>query len=172
MNPADGIVPIADVPASVTTIRLASMIRDDSARILANWSMRIATLPVFRALPELALGELQQDMPDLLDAILEAVSVSPYELDPTPMEEAGAKADAHGLKRAASFPIDVVLIEIQALQREVRNAIWRNAQEAPTTIVHELDERLNEVFELAERSVAGAWVRYHLAEPIARGDAA
>jgi hypothetical protein len=172
MNPADGIVPIADVPATLTTIRLAGMIRDDSARILANWSMRIATLPVFRALPELALDELQQDMPDLLDAILEAVSVSPYELDPTPMEEAGAKADAHGLKRAASFPIDVVLTEIQALQREVRNAIWRNAQEASVSIVHELDERLNEVFELAERSAASAWVRYHQAERIATGDAA
>jgi hypothetical protein len=138
---------------------LAGLVRDDSARILANWSMRIATLPVFRALPELALDELQEDMPALLDAVLEAVSVSPYELDPMPMEEAEAKADAHGAKRATSVPVDVLLSEIQTLQREVRNAIWRNADEAPVAIVHELDERLNEVFELAERSAVSAWVR-------------
>jgi hypothetical protein len=159
MSPYEGIVPAADIPATVTTIRLAGLVRDDSARILANWSMRIATLPVFRALPELALDELQEDMPALLDAVLEAVSFSPYELDPTPMEEAEAKADAHGAKRAANVPVDVLLIEIQALQREVRNAIWRNAEEAPVASVHELDERLNEVFELAERSAVSAWVR-------------
>jgi hypothetical protein len=129
--------------------------------------MRIATLPVFRALPELALDELQEDMPALLDAVLEAVSFSPYELDPAPMEEAEAKADAHGAKRAASVPVDVLLIEIQTLQREVRNAIWRNADEAPVAIVHELDERLNEVFELAERSAVSAWVRQRAQKGIA-----
>jgi hypothetical protein len=158
MGPADGIVPVADVPGAVTTIRLAGRIRGDSARILANWSMRVAVLPVFRALPELALGDLQEDMPELLDAILQAVSVSPYELDPTPIDDATQKASAHGAKRAAQFPIDVVLWEIQALQREVRNAIWRNSTDLPTAVVHELDERLNEVFEVAERSVAAAWV--------------
>ena len=93
MSPYEGIVPAADIPATVTTIRLAGLVRDDSARILANWSMRIATLPVFRALPELALDELQEDMPALLDAVLEAVSISPYELDLAPMEEAEAKAE-------------------------------------------------------------------------------
>lgn len=157
MSPADGIVPVADIPGTQTTIRLAGMIRDDSARILANWSMRIATLPIFRALPELALDDLQQDMPELLEAILKAVSVSPYELDPAPIEDAAQKAAAHGTRRGGSFPIDVVLSEIQALQREVRNALWRNAAEIPVTVVHELDERLNEVFEVAERSVASAW---------------
>jgi hypothetical protein len=167
MSPSEGIVPAPDIPATVTTIRLASLVRDDSTRILANWSMRIATLPVFRALPELALDELQEDMPALLAAVLEAVSVSPYELDPAPMEEAEAKADAHGAKRAASVPVDVLLIEIQALQREVRNAIWRNAEEAPVAIVHELDERLNEVFELAERSAVSAWVRQRAQEGVA-----
>jgi hypothetical protein len=159
MGPADGIIPIADIPGAVTTIRLAGMIRDDSARILANWSMRIATLPIFRALPELALDDLQQDMPELLEAILQAVSVSPYELDPTPIDDASRKAEAHGTKRAGTFPIDVVLSEIQALQREVRNAIWRNSTDIPVAVVHELDERLNEVFEVAERSVASAWVK-------------
>ena len=174
MSPADGIVPIGDIPATVTTIRLAGLIREDSGRILANWSMRVGTLPVFRALPELALGELQQDMPQLLDAILKAVSVSPYELDPAPMEDAAQKADAHGVKRALGFPVDVVLCEIQALQREVRNAIWRNAQEAPGAVVHELDERLNEVFEVAERSAVSAWVRQRSIVPhtVQTGDAA
>ena len=174
MSPAEGIVPIGDIPATVTAIRLAGLIREDSVRILANWSMRIATLPVFRALPELALGELQEDMPELLDALLQAVSVSPYELDPAPMERVAQEADAHGVKRASSFPIDVVLSEIQSLQREVRNAIWRNAQEVPVQVVHEFDERLNEVFEIAERSVVAAWVRQYLAVPtqFQTGDAA
>jgi hypothetical protein len=174
MSPADGIIPMGDIPATVTAIRLAGLIRDDSVRILANWSMRIATLPVFRALPELALGELQEDMPDLLDALLKAVSVSPYELDPAPMEHVAQRADAHGVKRASTFPIDVVLSEIQALQREVRNAIWRNAQEVTVQVVHEFDERLNEVFEIAERSVVAAWVRQYSALPteFETGDAA
>jgi hypothetical protein len=143
----------------MSTIRLAGLIRDDSARILANWAMRVSTLPTFRAIPELALDDLQQDMPDLLNAILAAVNVSPYELDQAPIEAAAIKADAHGSKRANTFPIDVVLSEIQALQREVRNAIWRNAAEIPVAAVHELDERLNEVFEVAERSIAAAWVK-------------
>lgn len=158
MGPADGIVPAADISGTVSTIRLAGLIRDDSARILANWSMRIATLPVFRALPDLALDELQQDMPELLDAILMAVSVSPYELDEAPIEDAARKAAAHGAKRAGSFPIDVVLSEIQMLQREVRNALWRFSNGTAVANVHELDERLNEVFDVAARSGAAAWV--------------
>ena len=162
MSPADGIVPTGDMPATVHAIRLAGLIREDSVRILANWSMRIANLPVFRALPELALDELQEDMPDLLDAIMRAVSVSPYELDPAPIEDAVRQAGTHGAKRAGSVPIDVVLCEIQALQREVRNAIWRNSQDVPHGVVHELDERLNDVFEAAERSVASTWVHQNL----------
>jgi hypothetical protein len=159
MSPADEIVPIGDISETVTAIRLAGLIREDSVRILANWSLKIATLPIFRALPELALGELQEDMPDLLDALLKAVSISPHELDPAPMEEVGSRADAHGAKRAGAFPIDVVLSEIQVLQREVRNAIWRNAQEVPVQVAHDFDERLNDAFEIAERSVVAAWVR-------------
>jgi hypothetical protein len=174
VNPADGIVPTGDIPANVSAIRLAGLIRDEAPRILANWSMRITTLPAFRAVPELALDELQEDMPDLLESIVEAVSLSPYEFDPMPMESVARKAATHGVARANSFPIDVVLSEIQILQREVRNAIWRNAQEMPVAVIHEFDERLNEVFELAERSVVASWVRRYeeMPTPLRRGDAA
>ena len=174
MSPAEGIVPAGDVPASMSAIRLAGSIRDDNVRIIANWAMRVSTLPAFRALPELALDELQQDIPELLEAILNAVSLSPYELDPIPMENVVSQAEAHGAKRAATFPVDCVLSEIQVLQREVRNAIWRNAQDAAPSVLHEFDERLNDVFELAERSVVVAWVRQHDALPLRyrRGDAA
>jgi hypothetical protein len=158
MNPADGIVPVADISSAVTTIKLAGLIREDSARILANWSMRVATLPVVRALPELGLDQLQEDIPELLDAILLAVSVSPYELDQAPIDDAAQKAAGHGAKRAGVFSIDTALGEIQALQREVRNSVWRNAGEYPAAAVHELDERLNEMFELAERTIAAAYV--------------
>lgn len=174
MNPADGIVPTGDVPANVSAIRLVGLIRDDASRILANWSMRITTLPAFRAVPDLALDELQEDMPDLLESILEAVSLSPYEFDPLPMEAVARKAATHGVARAKSFPVDVVLSEIQVLQREVRTAIWRNASDVPVPVIHEFDERLNDVFELAERSVVASWVSRceELPTPLRRGDAA
>lgn len=157
-SPADGIVPMANLAESATAIRLAHALRDESVRILANWSMRVATLPVFRALPDLALDELQEDMPKLFDAILRAVSVSQYELDPTPLDEASVAAGAHGRKRAGSIPVEALMTEFQALQREVRNALWRLSPEVTVTLIHELDDRLNDVFEAAERSAVVAWV--------------
>jgi hypothetical protein len=174
MSPAEGILPVGDIPASASTLRLVGAIRDDTVRILANWAMRVSTLPAFRAIPELALGELQEDIPELLEAILDAVGLSPYELDPIPIEEVTHRAEAHGARRAATFSVDCVLSEIQVLQREVRSAIWRNAQDLPSATLHEFDERLNEVFESAERGVVVAWVLQHDALPvrIRRGDAA
>ena len=174
MNPADGILPVGDIPANVSAIRLAGLVRDDSSRILANWSMRVATVPSFRAIPELALTELQEDMPELLASIMIAVNRYPYEFSTEPMEDVAQKAAAHGEIRAENFPVDVVLSEIQVLQREVRNAVWRNASDFPPTVLHEFDDRLNEVFELAERSIVAAWVLRHDQLPISirRGDAA
>jgi hypothetical protein len=174
MSPADGILPVGDIPASASALRLVGAIRDDTVRILANWAMRVSTLPAFRAIPELALDELQQDIPELLEAILDAVGLSPYELDPIPIEEVTQRAEAHGARRAATFSVDCVLSEIQVLQREVRSSIWRNAQDVPPGALHEFDERLNEVFESAERGVVVAWVLQHDALPVSirRGDAA
>ena len=149
---------MANLAEKATAIRLAHALRDEGVRILANWSMRVATLPVFRALPELALDELQEDMPQLFDAILRAVSVSQYELDPAPLDEASLAAGAHGRKRADSIPVEALMTEFQALQREVRNALWRLSPSVDVTTIHELDERLNDVFEAAERSAVGAWV--------------
>ena len=172
MSSAEELVPIGDIPGTISTIRLAEAVQDDATRVLANWSMRIATLPVFRAVPELALDELQQDMPQLFDAILGAVRVSPYELDPAPREAAAAMAAAHGAKRSHAFAVDSVLSEIQVLQREVRNALWRHSTDVSVEVVHELDERLNEVFELAERSAVAAWVRARYGETQITGEAA
>jgi hypothetical protein len=174
MNPADGNLPVGDVPANVSAIRLAGLVRDDSARILANWSMRISMLPAFRAVPELALAELQEDMPELLDAIMVAVNRFPYEFGPEPMEAVATKAAAHGAIRAETFTVDVVLAEMHVLQREVRNSVWRNAGEFPASVLHEFDDRLNEVFEMAEQSIVAAWVERHDQLPILlrHGDAA
>lgn len=157
-SPADGIVPMASLAEGATAARLANALRDEGVRILANWSMRAATLPVFRALPEIALDELQQDVPQLLDAILRAISVAQYELDPTPLDEASVAAGAHGRKRAGAVPVDALMTEFQALQREVRNALWRLSPDVAATLIHELDDRLNDVFEAAERSAVVAWV--------------
>src|SRR4051812_2942349 len=107
MAPAEDIVPVADVPATINAIRFVGLLREESSRILTNWSMRIATLPVFRASPELALDDLQRGIPELLDATLQAVSVSPYEYDREPMEMATRVAASHGAERSLSFPIDV-----------------------------------------------------------------
>jgi hypothetical protein len=158
MAPAEGIVPVADVPAAITAIRFVGLLREESSRILTNWSMRIATLPVFRAAPELALDDLQRGIPELLDAILLAVSVSPYEYDLEPMETATRVAALHGADRSSSFPIDVTLSEIQMLQHEVRNGIWRHAEGISSSVVHELDDRLNDVFEQVERALVAGWV--------------
>lgn len=174
MNPADGILHVGDNPSNVTAVRLAALVRDDSSRILANWSMRISTLPAFRAIPELALTELQEDLPELLEAIMDVINRSAYEFGPEPMEAVVGKAAAHGAIRAETFSVDVVLSEIQMLQREVRNSVWRNAQDFPATVLHEFDERLNEVFEMAERSIVAAWVERHDEQliPLRHGDAA
>ena len=173
-DPAEGVVPAGENSETISGIQLAGLIREDSARILANWSMRVATLPVFRAVPELALDDLQEDMPELLESILNAVSVAPYELDPAPRDQAALCAESHGERRAHDFPIEAVLAEVQSLQREVRNALWRLGPEARPEVVHELDERLNEVFEIAERSIATAWVRnrYESSHPNLTGAAA
>jgi hypothetical protein len=158
MVPGESIYPVADLPATINAIRFAGLLREESNRILTNWSMRIATLPVFRALPELALDDLQRGIPELLEAILQAVSISPYEYDREPMEMASQVAAIHGADRASSFPIDVALSEVQTLQHEVRNGIWRRAEGTPDSVVQELDDRLNEVFEQVERSLVSGWV--------------
>ena len=165
-GPADGIVPMTNLAESVVTMRLAESLREESALILANWSMRVATMPSFRALPEIALDELQQDIPRLLMAIMRAVDVSPYELDSAPLDEATATAEAHGRMRAASIPVDALMAEFQALQREVRNALWRISAEVAGTVVRELDDRLNDVFESAERSAVSGWVDVRLGHRI------
>ena len=71
MNPADGIVPVGDIPATVTAIRLAGLIRDDSVAHSGQLVDAGRDVARFRAIPELALDELQEDMPELLDAILD-----------------------------------------------------------------------------------------------------
>jgi hypothetical protein len=55
-------------------------------------------------------------------------------------------------------PVDALLTEFQALQREVRNALWRISPNVAVTLIHELDDRLNDVFEAAERAAVVAWV--------------
>jgi hypothetical protein len=156
----------------MSAARLAGALRDESTRILTNWSMRIATLPFFRALPEINLEDLQRDMPQLLDAILLAVRLSPYDYDRAPLELAGHLATVHGGERAHSYPLDVVLSEIQALQREVRNALWRCAGETPAEVVSEVETHLNDIFEQVIRSSAMGWVDCRHFAPIVDGQAA
>jgi hypothetical protein len=158
MLPDNGVSPPAQDQPGTGSARLAATLIDDCSRILINWSMRLATLPVVRAQPELALDDLQQDMPELLDAILRTLTLAPFEIETAPLESAAELARTHGAGRAAIFPIDAVLAEVQMLHREVRNAIWRNVDGIPSDAIHEVAELLSDVFDRIAQEVALGWL--------------
>src|SRR4051812_29828766 len=81
--------------------RIIAGLREQQSRVIANWAVRISTLPVFRATPELALGDLQSGVPALLDAALAAIEVSNSDLDDLPLEQARTIAATHGRQRFA-----------------------------------------------------------------------
>ncbi|HQY31639.1 MAG TPA: hypothetical protein PK691_10140 [Thermomicrobiales bacterium] len=147
---------------AMTSARLAALLEEDSPRILINWSMHIATLPILRALPDLSLDDLQRDMPRLLSEILHSAGRSPYERNEEPMNVATDLALEHGRERAAIFPIEAVLSEIQILVREVRSALWRLGAGFATEMILELEDRLREVFDEVECAVAVGWVKQTL----------
>lgn len=168
MLPEHGGSPPATEQQGTGVARLAAALTDDCSRILINWSMRLATLPVVRAQPELALDDLQQHVPELLDAILHMLTLAPYEIETAPLEQAASLARSHGASRAVIFPIDAVLAEMQMLHREVRTAIWRHVDGIRTDAVHEVAEHLSDVFDQMTQEAATGWLAQTMQESVLR----
>ena len=149
---------------SAELVSVASALRDASPRILDNWAIRVSTMPLFRAIPDLTLADLRQRMPEVLDAALLAVTSSAFAVDLMPLDDAIARGEEHGRSRRDVASIDVVLAEFHALRREIRNQLWRVAEaivwdhERREHIVRDLDDRLMSVLDGIEQAAAVAWV--------------
>ena len=140
--------------------RVGALLRAQQGRIAANWALRVATLPAFRAMPDLALGDVQRRIPELLDAALIAISSSDPTVDPRPLEYATKLAAAHGRARLQDdFGIGDVLAEFHALRREVWAVLWRTVELKGVSAepMRELESRLSETFDALTVAAAEAW---------------
>src|SRR3954447_13592479 len=102
---------IAAVPEPAA--RVSQEIREQSSRILANWSLRVTTIPEFRATPDVNLAQLQEGIPELLDAAIASIAASDPALDPAMQERADDLATTHGQRRAHDgYSIGVLISEL------------------------------------------------------------
>ena len=145
-------------------VLVATALRDASPRILNNWALRVATMPLFRAFPELTLADLRRQIPDILEAALLAVTSSSFAIDLTPLDSAIARSEEHGRSRHGIASLDVLLAEFHALRREIRNQLWRVAEvhvrehDRRERVVRNLDDRLTTVLDAIEQAAVVAWV--------------
>lgn len=145
-------------------VLVAAALRDASPRILDNWAIRVSTMPLFRAIPDLTLADLRQEMPAVLEAALLAVTSSSFAVDLAPLADAVARGEQHGRARRAVAPLDVLLAEFHALRREIRNQLWRVAEthvpehDRRELVIRDLDDRLTSVLDETEQAAAVAWV--------------
>jgi hypothetical protein len=145
--------------------RAAAVLRDQASRIAANWVLRVANLPAFRALPDLTLSQLQDTIPEILDAALVAIATSDPSVDPEPLQRALDLAAKHGSKRAdEGFSIGDVLAEFQQLRTEVWAALWRilEGDELPSDTLRALQGRLSHTFDSLMIAAAESWVAARL----------
>jgi hypothetical protein len=152
---------IADAEPNRAIASIVSAVGEQRARIIANWALRVATLPAFRALPNLALDEVQRHIPELLDGALAAIAISDPQLDPEPLQRAEQLAAAHGRARLRDgFRVGDLLTEFHALRRETVAAIERVADELmiePDPFVRVLQQRLRETLDALTVAAANAW---------------
>ena len=155
---------VAEPPSPLA--RVAALLSRQANRIVANWVLRAANLPAFRATPNLGLSQLQDEIPALLEVALTAVGTSDPTIDPEPLARAHELAAAHGRAREAEgFTIGVVLAEYQQLRMEVWAALWRIVDADPTLagVPRELQSRLSSTFDSLAVAAAEAWVEARLA---------
>ena len=148
-------------PVARVTRRLSA----EAPRIIANWALRVANLPAFRAVPNLGLAQLQDAVPDLLDASLTAIATPDPDLDLEPVGRAEEAARHHAQGRArAGFGIDVVLAELQQLRAEIAAAAWRIVEDEPslTTLPREVQDRIYRTTDGVMLAAAAAWVAARL----------
>jgi hypothetical protein len=150
---------IAATPTPLARVTLE--LQEQASRILANWALRVSTFPVFRATPDINLAQLQDGMPELLDAVLAAIASQEPALDPDAQYRIAELASAHGRKRATDgFSIGVLISELSELRAELWAAILRITEDdlalAGTPLL--LQERLSGTFDPLIVDAAEAWV--------------
>ncbi|HEV2107295.1 MAG TPA: RsbRD N-terminal domain-containing protein [Thermomicrobiales bacterium] len=155
---------MADVVLSDPARRVASIIellRGDADRIVANWVLRVANMPAFRAWPDLGLDQLKDAVPDLIDATMTAMSTTEPERDLEPRARAVEIAAELGRGRGRDgFPIGAVLAEFQTLREELRSALSRVVGDDPARydVARNLEEQLIQTVDAAVIEAAEAWV--------------
>ena len=140
--------------------RVVAVMWEQKNRIIANWALRVASLPAFRAVPDLRLDDVQRHIPEVLDGALSAISTSDPTLDPEPLARATDLASAHGRARLSDdFSIGDVLAEFQALRHEIWAALWRvvEGDGESTNALREVDARLSATFDAIAIAAAEAW---------------
>jgi hypothetical protein len=161
----DRLLAVAHRPRS-PEVRLQAALRADAGRILANWIVRIANLPVYRARPDLALDQLMDGLPALVHAALQATATPDPAVEPEPSARAAEVAAEHGRRRAAAgFPVGAVLTEFRELHAEVLGQLWRvmdaaaapEAPEATAGTPRALLERLAAAVGEMSAAAADAW---------------
>jgi hypothetical protein len=146
--------------SALASVRVAALLREQTGRIIANWVVRIANMPAFRAMPTLALDQLQDAIPELLDAVLFAIASSDPTMDAEPLDRALHLADEHGRRRARqNLAIGVVLAEYQQLRAEVWLALWREVDANPelADAPRMIQSRLNFAFGGLDVAAAEGW---------------
>jgi hypothetical protein len=141
--------------------RVAHALREQSSRILANWAVRVSTFPTFRATPDINLAQLQEGLPELLDALLAALATPDPALDPILQSRIADLAAEQGRKRATDgFSIGVLISELTELRAELWAAILRITDDDPSLAGTPLllQERLRGAFDPLIVDAAEAWV--------------
>ena len=152
--------PVGPPTRPAPRVRAIDRIRADSERTLANWAVRVADLPAFRAVPALDLAGLQDGVPALMATVLDAALLGDPAVDPDPRGRVAAAAAEHGRVRgAADFPIGALLAEYQALRAEIRAATERvaRADAALGEAARDLQGHLGAVLDAAVIHAAEAW---------------
>ena len=152
-----------ETPSAVA--RAAGLLQEQVSRITANWVLRVGNIPAFRAIPDLSLSQVQDSIPQLLDAALSAMATSDPTIDPESLQHAIDLAAEHGRKRAnAGFMIGVVLAEFQLLRQEVWSALWRIVDADPllAEAPRELQSRLSHTFDSLMIAAAESWAEARL----------
>ena len=151
--------PVVDEAARAVP-RIVAQVWEQKSRIIANWLLRVANLPAFRAMPDLRLEDVQRHIPEVLDGALTAIATSDPTLDPEPLARATNLASAHGRARLSDdFSVGDVLAEFHALRREVGSALWRvvDGDSGSIAILREIDTRLSTTFDAIAIAAAEAW---------------
>jgi hypothetical protein len=144
-------------------VRLQAALRSEAGRLLANWIVRIANLPVYRAQPNLRLDQLMDGLPAVVHAVLQSIGTADPGVEPEPGARAVEVAAAHARRRAqAGFPVGAVLAELRELHAELLSQLWRLLDEltptgetvaAPRTSIDRLAAAIGEL----QIAAADAW---------------